>query len=97
MEEFISGIERELRSSTPSRIKMALSAFRVRLRARRLAGGRKHFEEQLESFIAENGAVRNAAERYLGAATVIAIEQARAVLARADKVIARSRARIKPV
>ena len=61
MEEFISGIERELRSSTPSRIRMALNAFRVRLKSRRLVGGRKHFEEQLESFIAENGDVRNAA------------------------------------
>jgi hypothetical protein len=76
---------------------MALNAFRVRLKARRLVGGRKHFEGQLESFISENGDVRNAAELYLAVATVVAVEQARAALARADKLIARNGARIKPV
>ena len=77
MEEFISGIERELLPPTSSEIRMALNAFRVRLTARRLAGGRRQFEEQVESFIAKNDAVRDAAERHLGVATIMAVEQAR--------------------
>jgi hypothetical protein len=97
MEEFISGIERELLPLTPSGIRMALDAFRVRLRARRLVGGRKHFEGQLESFVTENGAVRDAAERHLGVATVVAVEEARTALARADTVLAQIKARKKLV
>ena len=97
MEAHISGIERELRSSSRSRTRMALNAFRVRLRARRLVEGHKQFEEQLECFIAENADVRGAAESYLAVATVAAMEQARSALARASKLVPRNKARVKSV
>jgi len=96
MEELISGIERELGSSTPSRATLELNALRVRAKARRIVRGRKRFEQELETFIAKNAAVRSAAVRHLGTSMTAAIIQANAALKKADKLIARTKVRIKP-
>ena len=80
MEELLDGIERELRSSAPARTRLALNAFRVRLRAARIAGGQKRFEQELERFIDADFAVRGAAERYISTIMAPAIEAANVAL-----------------
>jgi hypothetical protein len=97
MEDFLDGVERQLRSSAPARTRLALNAFRVRLKAARIAGGRKRFEQELEGFIDKNLAVRGAAERYLSTIMVPAVEAANVALRRADKILRRARAPIKLV
>jgi hypothetical protein len=97
MEDFLDGVESHLRSSTPARTRLALNAFRVRLKAARIAGGRKRFEQELESFIDKNLAVRGAAEQYLSSIMVPAIEAANVALKRADRILTRARARMKLV
>jgi len=95
MEGLISGIERELRSRISARTRLALNAFRVRLKGCRIAARRKRFEQDLESFIGGDSAVRAAAKRHLGAAAIMAIERATTALKRAEKVLAQSKARVR--
>jgi hypothetical protein len=95
MEDFLDGIERQLPSSAPARTTLALNAFRLRLKAPRVAGGRKRFEQELEAFIDKNLAVRGAAERHLSTTMVRSVEAADVALRRADKILARARARMK--
>jgi hypothetical protein len=97
MDEFIAGIERELGSSTSARTRFALNAFRARLRGGKIAGGRKLFEQELERFIGDSSSVRAAAERHLNIVTTGAIEQANTALKRAEKLLARSKARLRTV
>jgi hypothetical protein len=65
MEGLIKGAESEFRSSTPAKTRMALNEFRLRLRARRVAGGQKKFEKELEAFLQRDPLLRAATERHL--------------------------------
>ena len=80
MEGLIDGIERRLPSSASARTRLALNAFRARLKARRIAGGQKRFEQELEDFIQNNVAVRGAAERHLCSIMIPAVEAAHVAL-----------------
>jgi hypothetical protein len=98
MEDLLDGVERELRSfSVPSRTRLGLSAFRTRLRAGRVVGGRKRFEQELEAFIESNSLVRAAAVLYLQSIMVPAVEAANAALKKAEKALARIKAGIRLV
>jgi hypothetical protein len=91
MEDLLEGAERELRSSVPTKTRAALNAFRVRLRARRVAGGRKNFEEELEAFLQGDCLLRAATERHLGKQVKLASERVVAVLKKIEEVLAKVR------
>jgi hypothetical protein len=93
MEDLLDGIERELRPSAPARTRLGLNAFRVRLKAGRIAGGQKRFEQELEGFIDKHFAVRGAAERYISARLIPAVDAANVALKKAATILARARAR----
>jgi hypothetical protein len=97
MAEFIDGIERQIPSSASARTRLALNALRARLKASRIAGGRKRFEQDLEDFIQNNVAVRGAAERYLCSIMIPAVEAANVALKKADKFLRRARAHMRLV
>jgi hypothetical protein len=65
MEALIAGVNRELPASAPAKTRVGLEAFRVRLTRRRLARGRKKFEQELEAFLQSDPMLRAAAERYI--------------------------------
>ena len=65
MEDFIDGIERELRSSAPRKTRVVLNTFRTRLADARTMKSRKRFEQELESFLQSESALRAAATKYL--------------------------------
>ena len=87
MENFLDGIGRELRSSAPSKTRLALTAFQARLKADRIAGGQKRFEQELEAFINKHSALRGAAKRHLRSSMVPAVDAAIAALNKATKVL----------
>ena len=95
MERLIAGAQRELRSTAPAKTRAALKAFRVRLRARRITGGQKKFENELEAFLQNDPLLRAATERHLGQQVKLACERVVAVLKRMEPALAKVRARPK--
>jgi hypothetical protein len=76
----LDGIEEELGSSAPAETRVALNAFRVRLRVARSAQRRKDFEEELESLLQNEPSLRAATEQYLCKRIPQAIDTALAAL-----------------
>jgi hypothetical protein len=87
MEGLIAGTDRELRPSAPAKTRVGLKAFRVRLSRRRLPGGRKRFEEELEAFLQSDPVLRAATKRYLGRKTKRAAERLVVVLKKVEAVV----------
>jgi hypothetical protein len=83
MEDLLDGVERELRSSVPVKIRVALNTFRLRLSESRVAKRRKHFEQELEAFLQSEPFLRAATKRYLRKKIPSAIERAVATIKRA--------------
>jgi hypothetical protein len=89
MEDLLEGVEQELRSSAPTRNRVALNTFRSRLNEGRTIRGRKHFEQELEVFIQSDPSLRGAAKRYLRKKIPPVIEAAVAALKQAQLVLAK--------
>jgi hypothetical protein len=87
MKGLITGAYRELPASAPGRTRLALKAFRSRLNARRIAGGRENFEEELEAFLQGDAVLRAATERYLANKTQQAAERVVIVLEKMESVV----------
>jgi hypothetical protein len=89
MRDFLDGIERELRPSSPLKSRADLRKFRRRLNGKRIEGGHKSFERGLEELLQGDRFLRRATERYLTkripalmGEALVALERAEAVLAR---------------
>jgi hypothetical protein len=95
MSNLIEGAARELRPSAPPKTRAALNAFRVHLRARRIAGGRKNFEQELEALLQGDRLLRAATERHLGKQVKAACDGVVEVLENVKKAVAKVRT-IKP-
>jgi len=91
MRDFIDGIERELRSSCPLKSKTDLGKFRSRLNAKRLRGGRKRFERELEELLQSDRFLRQATERHLARVVPAAIEAALVLLEQGKAVLAKAK------
>jgi hypothetical protein len=89
MQRLIDGAESELRSLARAKTRAGLSKFRVRLRARRIAGGQKKFETELEAFLQGDPLLRAATQRYLDKQVKLACEQMVAVLKGVEAAVAR--------
>ena len=89
MEGLLNGVEGELRGSVPVKTREVLNAFRMRLREARAVRRRKRFERDLEDLLQSNPLLRSATERHLRYKTISAIEEAEAVLRRAEPYLAK--------
>jgi len=87
MKDFVDEIERELRPSRPIRSRAALNNFRERLKGKRIKGGHKRFEGELEELLQSERFLQRATERYLAKKVPEAIEAALAALERAEAVL----------
>jgi hypothetical protein len=83
MEDLLDGVEQELRSAAPIKIKGSLNIFRTRLKEVRTVRKCRHFEQELEAFLQSEPSLRGATERYLCKKTTPAIEAAVAATKRA--------------
>jgi len=83
MEEFLEGVEREFRSSTPTKTKFTLDAFRRRLNGAGVIRSRKRFERELDTFLKSEPFARAATERHL-------LKKIRSTVAAADAALNRA-------
>ena len=89
MRDFLDGIERELRPSPPLKSRKDLSKFRNRLNGKRIKGGQKCFEQELEELLQSDRFLRRATERHLAKSAPPVIEAALIALAKTEAVLAK--------
>jgi hypothetical protein len=87
MRDFLDGIERELRPSPPLKTAADLSKFRGRLNRKRIEGGHKRFEQELDELLQRDRFLRRATEPYLAKRVPVAIETALVALEKAEAVL----------
>jgi hypothetical protein len=91
MRDFVDGIERELRPSCPLKSRTDLGEFRGRLDTKRVRGGHKRFERELEELLQSDPFLRRATERYFAREVPAALEAALVVLEQAKVVLAKAK------
>ena len=93
MKDFVDGVDRELRSTTPMKSRGHLRAFRERLVKCRTARDRKRFDRDLETLLGSKSYLRAAAKSYLRKRAIPALAAATAAANQVVQVLAKALAK----